>query len=80
MTLKSNHQPVVNRLTDDARDATLGPPAAECPDCGRKPAMRYTDTMKTLASAVAPDSLLLSVQCQNRACRKIFGIRARDLA
>jgi hypothetical protein len=51
---------------------------ARCPTCGERPALRTFPEAAALFEGQAPDTVILTYQCQTRNCSTRYEIRARD--
>jgi hypothetical protein len=51
-------------------------PAAACPRCGARPAMRVTGALVTALSGHAPDERVGTYQCQRRGCGAVYDLTA----
>lgn len=51
-------------------------PAATCPRCGARPAMRVTSAMVTALHGHPPDERVGTYQCQRRGCGAVYDLTA----
>ena len=51
-------------------------PAAACPRCGARPAMRVTDAMVTAFTGHPADERVGTYQCQRRGCGAVYDLTA----
>jgi len=59
-----------------AAPAELLRPAAVCPRCGARPAMRVTGAMVTALSGHREDERVGTYQCQRRGCGAVYDLTA----
>jgi len=59
-----------------APESELLRPAAACPRCGARPAMRVTGAMVSAFAGHAPDERVGTYQCQRRGCGNVYDLTA----
>jgi hypothetical protein len=60
-------------------DSVLLRPAASCPGCGSRPALRVTHPLRAAARERPPEERLATYQCQRRGCGQVYPLVARHL-
>ena len=66
----------MNSLPDEPRGKLLRL-AIVCPQCGSRPAMRITETLKQAVLNETPTKALATYQCQRRGCGYVYEVPAR---
>jgi hypothetical protein len=71
--------PLLSRPVEPAEEDEPGRllrPAASCPRCGARPAMRITETMVRALSGEEAGTRVGTYQCQRRGCGAIYDLLA----
>lgn len=62
-----------------AEGTVLLRPAASCPRCGSRPAIRVSPPLRSAAAGRPPEERLATYQCQRRRCGTVYPLTARQL-
>jgi hypothetical protein len=76
MPARAANPPSTSRLGSPT-DGPLLRPAASCPRCGSRPALRATAALTAAVRSRPPEERLGTYQCQRRECGQVYALLAQ---